>query len=131
MVWGFGAGWDEPSSCPELGDRKGLRAKQEKTKFPFPWFPDLVPAVGEEAGWGDDFLSPNLQFGAPLSPDPGFSPGPDALPQTAVSHTCSSLASGRADPGASWRVTGWVRVAGAPSEKGQAQRQGRWVKLGR
>lgn len=74
-VWaaGWGPGWGERSSCPGLGDRKGLTAKQEKTKFPFPWFLGLVPAVGEAAGWGQGFLSPNL-WGS-LSPGPGCSHG--------------------------------------------------------
>lgn len=98
---GVGVGWGEASSCPELGDRKGLRAKQEKTKFPFPWFPGLVPAVGEEAGWGDGFLSPTLQFGAPRTPVPGFSPGIDPLPPDRfASHSHTLLTE------ASWRLTG-------------------------
>lgn len=93
---GVGAGWGEPSSCPELGDRKGLRAKQEKIKFPFPWFPGLVPAVGEEAGWGDGFLSPNLQFGAPCSPNPSFSPGTAPLPPDCFSSHIPTLLTGAA-----------------------------------
>lgn len=126
LGWGWEAGWGEPSRCPELGDRKGFRAKQEKTKFPFWWFPGLVPAVGEEAGWGDGFLSPNLQFGPPCSPDPASHLGMTPCPQTVSPHsdTCCSL-------GASWRLTGWTRGFGAPSEKGQALRPGKWVKLGR
>lgn len=124
--WGWGTGWGESSRCPELGDRKGFRAKQEKTKFPFWWFLGLVPAVGEEAGWGDGFLSPNLQFGAPCSPDSASLLGMIPCPQTVSphSHICCSL-------GASWRLTGWTRRAGAPNEKGQALRPGKWVKPSR
>lgn len=48
---GQGAGWN--SSCPELGDRKGLRAKQRKGQVPLSrGFRGLVPAVGEEAEVG-------------------------------------------------------------------------------
>ena len=91
---GRGAGWGAPSSCPELGDRKGLRAKQEKPKFPFPWFPGLVPAVGEEAGWGAGFLSPNLQFGGSWLPRSRLLiwEGSPPVPRRASPHTGSSPA---------------------------------------
>jgi hypothetical protein len=62
-----GAGCGEQSSCPEPGDRKGLRAKQEKTKFPFPWFPGLVPGWGRTEG-GARLPAPHLWFGLPSKP---------------------------------------------------------------
>lgn len=92
--WGCRAGWGEQSSCPELGDRKGLRAKQEKTKFPFPWFPGLVPAVGEEAGWGYGFLSPTSSLGLPFPQTQAahlrLMPSPQSLISSHLLLSCSS-----------------------------------------
>lgn len=96
-------------SCPGLGDRKGLRAKQEKTKFPFPWFPGLVPAAGEEAGWGDGFLSPTSGPGL-LSLQTLAAPQDGGSSRTLL----TALWAGR--PSSLFGSPGVARGVGAPSE---------------
>lgn len=89
---GVGVGWGPwgDGAVASARDRKGFRAKQEKAKFPFPWFPAWYLQWGE-AGWGEASCPPVSGLGPP-PPRPCFLPGPSTLQtQTSFLHLPAPL----------------------------------------